>query len=88
MFESLFFVVFSVNQWLICCFSNRGEQISMGHLKESEIGFINIYLLRIGSKNGPNHVFLILTNNGKAKNDLEYILNRYINIYVYIYIYK
>ena len=34
------FVILSSNQELICCFPNRGEQISMGHLKEIEIGCI------------------------------------------------
>ena len=36
-------VVFIVNQGLVCCFSNRGEKVSMGHFKEIETGFINIY---------------------------------------------
>ena len=31
----------SSNQGLICCFSNRGDKVSMCHFKEIEIGCIN-----------------------------------------------
>ena len=42
-FRKIAFVGFSSKQWLICCFSNRGEQVSMGQFKEIDIGFINIF---------------------------------------------
>ena len=39
--QDLVFVILSSNQRLLCCFSNRGEQISMGYFKEIEIRCIN-----------------------------------------------
>ena len=33
-----------------CCFSDRGEKVSMSHSKEIRIGFINICYPHIGSK--------------------------------------
>ena len=37
-------------QWLVCCFGNRGEKVSMGHLKEVGIGCINMEDIEQGSK--------------------------------------
>ena len=34
----------SQKHMLICCLSNRGERTSMGHFKEIETGFINIFV--------------------------------------------
>ena len=48
--SSIFFL--SATQGLICCSSNRGEKVTTGHFKEIRIGFLNIYFLRIGSKQG------------------------------------
>ena len=53
--------VFLISKSSSCCFLVRikgwyavfkGEKVSMGHFKEIEIGFTNIYVLRIGSNKG------------------------------------
>ena len=51
-FEIMECVIDSANQGLTCWFSNKGEKNSIGHFKEIEIGFINMYVLRIGSNKG------------------------------------
>ena len=38
-------LIFSINEGLTCCFSNRGEKVSMGHFRGIEIGCINIYFV-------------------------------------------
>ena len=43
------FLCFNSNQWLICCFLNRGEK-SMDNFKETEIGFNNIFVSTSGRK--------------------------------------
>ena len=40
-------------------FLNRGEKVGMGHYKEFEIGLINIYFSRRGSKKGREIGFRI-----------------------------
>ena len=43
-FRKCISVMFGSNYGLVCvCFLNRGERFSMGHFKEIEIGFINIF---------------------------------------------
>ena len=45
----MFFVFFSVNYGLICCFSNRGDGVSLCHFKEIDFLLKNI----LGGIGGP-----------------------------------
>ena len=49
----------SLNQELICCFSNRGDKVSMGHFKEIKVRCINIVFVCIGSKKGSTKCFSV-----------------------------
>ena len=68
-------------------FSNRGEKISVGYLKEIETGFVNIYFYSIRSEKGSANVFPYI-------NTIVFILYIYmytyiiLHIYVYICIYE
>ena len=46
------FVLFALNQRLICCFPNRGDEVSMCHSKEIENGCINI-IFKFGGTEPP-----------------------------------
>ena len=54
--EMLEFVILNTHQGLVCCFSKRGDKVSMGHFKEIEFGLINIFVLYRVEK-CPTNVF-------------------------------
>ena len=59
------FAIYNPNQWPICCFSNRGEHVSMGHYKEIEIGLINIIPSPIpipGAPTNPAYSIVLFSN--------------------------
>ena len=58
---------FCSNQVLICCFSNKGKQVSLNDFKKMEIRFINITDSQVGSNKGRTKLQNI--NNTKYKLD-------------------
>ena len=66
-FESLKCSIVSANQGLTCCFSNRGDKVSMGHFKAIDIRWINKKekMFRIGSDNSRKQCCPYINKNGK-----------------------
>ena len=85
-FFNVSFAIFSADQGLICCISNRGANVSMGHFKEIELGFVCIFCLRIGSKKGRTMFICILAKVVFKIIYLHIFNSMHLHRYTYLYV--